>query len=85
MRKAVRGARTLAVAVVAVVAGCAFTKASPAAADAHASPAAAERLPLLPIPHGSIPWTSNTNAPMRLVPFIAGFYVTYLASDAPGR
>jgi hypothetical protein len=78
---------TLAVlsAVGALVAGCASTtstKTSLVAADAQASQAAArQRLPLLPIPPGSTAWPANTDGPMKLVPFIAGFYIASARSE----
>jgi hypothetical protein len=52
------------------------------AADAQASPAVArQRLPLLPIPPGSTAWPANTGAPMKLIPFIAGFYIASARSE----
>lgn len=89
MRKAiVRGAWLLAVA--ASVAGCApvvATSASggstqdwsasvqPLGASTGASTTSAEPLGLLPIPSGATPWTSNTDAPMTLAPYIDRFFI----------
>ena len=75
----------LGTAVAMAASGCASTpptETSPVAAGAQASPAAArQRLPLLPIPPGSTAWPMNTDAPMKLVPFIAGFYVASARSE----
>lgn len=80
MRKAVHGAGLLCVAV--AVAGCAFATGSqrPAivegARPSAVSAASTGPFGMLAIPAGATPWTSNTDAPMSLEPYIDEFWIS---------
>lgn len=80
MRKAVHGAGLLCVAV--AVAGCAFTTGSQLPAIVDGARPSAVSAPstgpfgILAIPAGATPWTSNTDAPMSLEPYIDEFWVS---------